>query len=188
MIELKDWIAKLGLGSMLVSMVGWFANNLWRSYQKRIDNGRKLVDGARPELVPLGTSAAVTAGAGYLRVGIAQGLCLAMSHCSREASGGSIQAGEEGQTEELYFGDQPVYREDCRERKEELKMVVRYHDRFGNPYKTTIPFSQEQRADGRFNVTVQNWGNYGYNPPKLSIYENWKIMGRRKNMGTGLEI
>ncbi len=171
---MKDWVAKLGVG-LVLSMATWLANYHW----KRIAHGRRLVNDARPKLEPLGTSAAVTTGAGYLRIrlknigtGTAQGLCLAMSHCSTEACGGQIQAGEEGQTEELYYGDQPVYQE----RKEGLlNIIVSYLDRFKNLYKTIIPFSQVRRDDGKFIPDPIHWDKYVLESPKLSIYEFWKI-------------
>ena len=170
--ETKDWIAKLGLGSM----VGWFANNLWRSYQKRIDRGRKLVDEDRPELVPLGWTTGSSFAIGRVRLknqgdGIAQDISLALTGCKRVARDSKIQPGEEGVTAELDFEDQPFTLE---EQPTTCYFTIHYSDKFGNDYVLTIPASQDKRDDGKFNLNAE-WNNYRTNEPTISNRSLWKI-------------
>lgn len=162
----------MGLGGIL----GWLAKTFWSSYQKRVERGRNLIEQARPELVPLGWSTGSSAGVGRVRVknrgtGVARSLCLTLSQCSREATGGEIRPDQEGETEELYFEDQPFY---LRQQEDPLNLTITYVDRFGNPYKTTIPVSQRPRADGNFNIDI-HWDRYQSEAPKMLSRTRWKI-------------
>lgn len=169
-----DWATKLGIGGVL----GWLANVLYSSFQRRIERGRDLIEKAKPELIPLGWFSGASSGTGRVRLknrgsGVARNLSLSLSQCSSEAKGGKIQPGEESLTAELYFEDQPIYRE---EQDGELKLVITYVDRFENSYKTVIPVSQRRRADGRYNIDI-HWEDYKIVEPKISLLKRWKIGG-----------
>lgn len=165
-----DWASKISV----VGILGWLGTALLSSFRKRINRGRALADEAKPELLPVGWW--LLDWRGYVRVrnvgpGVAKGLRLKLSGCSRDAHGGEVRAGQEGRTAELSFEDQPI---SSTKLDGPLRLTIEYSDKYGNSYSTIVPIEQHMRADGRYNMQTL-WDAYEIKEPHLSWVTLWKI-------------
>jgi hypothetical protein len=168
----KSWhiiLAIASSGAFLAVLRG-----IWGYIQKRADRGRKLVDEARPELVPGGLVGSRQSG--YLTLenigaGAARNIRASFSGSGGLAAGGDIGPGVIGRSRELQYGDSPFFRV---KQAEPARFTVLYTDRLGNDYTLTIPLELEPRADGEFNMGF-DWSKFTNTGPHLGWRDHYRL-------------
>jgi len=157
-----DLLGKMGVGGLLA----WAAKTLWDSAQRRIERGRRLVDEARPELLPRRWLGSQQNGRLHLENvgrGLARNLRVTFSGSNAVASGGEVAPGTTADSRELALGDSLFFRAP---QVEPAHFTVLYEDRFRNDYKLILPVTQAPRADGEFNMAFDfTW--YQTEEPRL---------------------
>ena len=164
---------------ILLAVVGSSAfiavlRGIWSYIQKRADRGRKLVDDARPELVPGGLVG--TRLSGYMTlenvgVGVARNIRMSFSGSGGLATGGDVGPRVIGKSRELQYGDSPFFRV---AQAEPAYFTVLYADRLGNDYTLRVPVRQDPRADGEFNMGM-DLTQYTNIPPQLGWRDFYRL-------------
>ena len=174
-----EWVTESGMWKWIVTggaglvALRWLGKAGWESIKSRIERGRRRVEEARPELIPLGGTTP------RLQIGVrlenrgrgaARNTRVRFTGTRGEAIDGEIAAGAIGLSGNLDTSANPAYRV----RQDNLLLTVLYADRFGNDYTVTVRAAQTPRADEQYNVDFP-WTQYQHHEPRLGWRDYYRI-------------
>jgi hypothetical protein len=167
-----DWGSKIGLGGVVV----WLIQRWFSKRDKAAERGRALVDGARPELVPmtnLGSQYVVALAVENQGKGVARTLRVGFTGVREIETRDDVPVSQMRQVATLNVRDSPFFTEAHDGRAD---ITLAYADRYDNEYRLTIPVTRRRRDDGGFNMDV-HMPEHQNIEPKLSKTRLRKIGG-----------
>jgi len=163
-LDILIWVVPPGIGVTL----------LWRWAERRIDRGRESVKEAMPRLIALGNRAPGPSLALELSndgKGDALNVIVSLDGCDRTSPPlHRIPPGMRETTGQLFYNNSPIYLQAL----DNLRLYIRYQNKYGLPYKTEYRVAQQQRDDRRFNPQIE-FANPSFVEPSITLLKYFKL-------------
>lgn len=127
-----------------------------------------------PKLIALGNRAPIPSLALELSNegrGEAMNVIVSLDRCERTSPPlPRIPPGMKETTGQLFYNNSPVYLQAL----DNLRLYIRYQNKYGLPYRTEYRVTQQQRDDRRFNPQIE-FGDHTFVEPRIGWLEYFKL-------------